>query len=265
MERQIVQYNKGWFSRTVLSLNTIVLAGVWVLGITLLISNQVLAQSEEVETFKTTSNGKTVICGLVDGDWVPGSVKRKSGKFVPLKDRLRSLKRRARKASASRRQAQRKKIKRLRSQLRQGLKVCRAGPTDSEETPESESPSPTKAPTATATPTGSDTDIPDSVSGDDQGSNGGQTGNFDDQGNVTTAGKAAFGIPSSLAANLTRGRQAYDSTCKSCHLQTGELGQGQSFSTLRQSLAGVPMFFTTTTLPDQTLADITAYLNRFNQ
>ncbi len=84
-------------------------------------------------------------------------------------------------------------------------------------------------------------------------------GNFDLNGNVTSAGKAAFGIPSSLSGNIGQGRSLYGSYCTGCHVER----TGKSFSYLRTSIAQSPMLFTSTEITDGMLAHITAFLNRY--
>ena len=84
-------------------------------------------------------------------------------------------------------------------------------------------------------------------------------GNFDLNGNVTNAGKIAFGIPSSLSGNITQGRTLYTSYCTGCHVER----TGRSFTNLRTSIAQSPMLFDSTQVTDGMLANITAFLNRF--
>lgn len=82
---------------------------------------------------------------------------------------------------------------------------------------------------------------------------------FTESGAVTTSGKVAFGIPAELDANLTDGKDVYDTKCFGCHNER----TNRTFSNLRLSTEKSPMFYTTLTLPDDELADLTAYLNRF--
>jgi hypothetical protein len=83
--------------------------------------------------------------------------------------------------------------------------------------------------------------------------------NFTGTGDVTASGKAVFKIPSNLTANISKGRALSASYC-SCH--TDKLGK--TFPVLRTSIAVAPMYFDSTQITDQMLADITAYLNRYN-
>ena len=85
------------------------------------------------------------------------------------------------------------------------------------------------------------------------------SGNFDNQGNVTDRGRSAFGIPNGVEGNITSGRIIVSSYC-TCHAER----IGRSFPRLRTSLAQAPMYFDASQMPDSMVANITAYLNRFN-
>ena len=85
------------------------------------------------------------------------------------------------------------------------------------------------------------------------------SGNFDSGGNVTAKGRTAFGIPNGLSGNITAGGSLTRSYC-SCHAER----IGRSFPSLRSAIAQSPMFFNSTQITDPMLANITAYLNRFN-
>ncbi len=85
------------------------------------------------------------------------------------------------------------------------------------------------------------------------------SGNFDSSGNVTAQGKSVFGIPASLSANVSQGKTANNLMCAGCH---GER-LNYSFTQLRSVTSASPMFFTSNDLSDATLANITAYLNRY--
>ena len=91
------------------------------------------------------------------------------------------------------------------------------------------------------------------------GPGGGAGGNFDSAGNVTAAGKIAFGIPANLSADITTGKAVYNSYCVGCHVEK----TGKSFSFLRTAIAQSPMLYDEAQIPDAKLAQITAYLNRF--
>jgi hypothetical protein len=84
-------------------------------------------------------------------------------------------------------------------------------------------------------------------------------GNFDAQGNVTVKGMAIFMIPAGLGANIERGKLVYDLNCTGCHVAK----TGRPFTTLRTKIAEAPMDFDSSEIPDASLADLTAYLNRF--
>lgn len=101
---------------------------------------------------------------------------------------------------------------------------------------------PTPQPTATVAPT--PTPVP---------------GNFDNEGNVTEAGKVLFGIPPNLSANISRGRIVQQNKCTGCHVER----VGWTFTAIRTNIKRPPMLFDEAQVPDPTLADLIAYLNRF--
>ncbi len=83
--------------------------------------------------------------------------------------------------------------------------------------------------------------------------------NFDNFGNTTSKGNLAFGIPSGIIGNITRGKSLSNSYC-TCHAER----TNYAFPTIRSKIALPPMEFDSTQITDSMLADLTAYLNRFN-
>ena len=102
----------------------------------------------------------------------------------------------------------------------------------------------TSTPTPTPTPTAEPTFEP---------------GNFDSNGNVTEQGKSLFEIPSHLSANISLGRDVYQSYCVGCHIEQ----VNRTFPYIRTSIANPPMNYNEIDLPDPELANLIAYLNRF--
>lgn len=86
-----------------------------------------------------------------------------------------------------------------------------------------------------------------------------EQGNFDGAGNLTAKGKIAFGVPDNLSGNITAGGAISRSYC-TCH----EERLGREFYSVRSAITQPPMSFTTGEISDQTLADLIAYLNRFD-
>jgi len=166
----------------------------------------------------------------------PGQAKRRSGTkllFTPYSTLVRNL---ARTKPGS---AQLTLFRQLASK---GKVACKSVPPAPTPTPGA-SPTATPAPVATATPTPAP-----------------QTGNFDAQGNVTAAGRVAFGIPSGVTANVSRGKTVAQSFCTGCHSEK----TNRTYSYLDQSIRSSPMLYDDSQLSrPQQLADLTAYLNRF--
>lgn len=152
--------------------------------------------------------------------------KMNRGAFVPFSTQVKKLKVKVRSARPPKKGKIRNKIKNLRAAIAAGKTMCAAGP------PLGGSPLP----------------LPPSL------------GNFDAQGNVTAAGKAVFGIPSALNGNIGMGRSIFESQC-SCH---GDM-LNRSMPEYRSAISQAPMYFSTSEITDQMLANLTAYLNRYRQ
>lgn len=82
---------------------------------------------------------------------------------------------------------------------------------------------------------------------------------FDALGNVTATGRQTLMIPEGLPANLYQGKVVFDRHCVGCH----EGQTNRTFPAYRTRTSQEPMFFTEEVLPDEELANLTAYLNRF--
>lgn len=80
-----------------------------------------------------------------------------------------------------------------------------------------------------------------------------QTGNFDADGNTS-----AFGIPSGLSGNISRGRNIWGAQCLSCHTVEKT---NRTYGQIKSSLRNQPSM-TFLSLSNQQIADLTAYLNR---
>jgi chorismate synthase len=152
--------------------------------------------------------------------------KMSRGAFVAYSSQVKKLKVSARSARAPKKTKLLTKIKNLRAAIAAGKESCASGP------PQGSSPTPT--------PSG--------------------LGNFDAQGNVTASGKALFGIPASMSGNIGVGRAIYTAQC-SCH---GDM-LNRSMPDYRSAISESPMFFSSSDVTDQMLADLTAYLNRYRQ
>lgn len=85
------------------------------------------------------------------------------------------------------------------------------------------------------------------------------SGNFDLNGNATTTGKTLFGIPLHLEANITQGRAVYETYCVGCHVER----TNYTFPVVREAIKQSPMLYDESQIPDQTLAHLIAYFNRF--
>ena len=199
--------------------------------------------------FDSKLNNKKIVCGgKINDQYVTGRTVALSNYtlFVPLSDDLKTTKAKLKSAkSAALKKKLQAKITKLKLRIKNENKICSAGPENNPGTSPGTQPtsaptpsSPTNTPAPTATPVIS--------------------GNFDSSGNVTSAGKIKFGIPSNLNANISSGRSIWNQTCAGCHSSEKT---GRSFSIYKSAIRGDPMFILDKT--DQDIANLTAYLRRF--
>lgn len=176
---------------------------------------------------------------------IPGVVKTKGDKllFTAYSESLRTLKLKKKVGLP----VSARKLREVKTLKKEGLGACTQVVPLPSQTP-TPTPAPTPEPGSTPTPTPTATPVPQ--------------GNFDLFGNVTEKGKAAFGIPSNFEASITTGKGVHDlKSCGGCHDQK----LNKSFSYLREKTKLSPMFYDENSLTDQELAQLTAYLNRFQQ
>ncbi len=124
------------------------------------------------------------------------------------------------------------------SRAQRQKKLCRPRPQNPKPTP-SASPSVSPSPTTSATPRPSSTPA---------------SGNFDANGNTT-----AFGIPAGLVGNKNAGSSVWTSKCSGCH-STEE--RNRTFPQIQGALS-IPVM-SGIQITDAQLANLVAYLNRFN-
>jgi len=192
------------------------------------------------QSFSTTDSiGKTVRCGSVGGRWVSGTfVAGSDTSFLPQSASIKALQVKAKKASGSAKTKLLTRIKAATKKRKSDDIVCAPG-MGGEVTP-------------TPTP----------ISSNPEPTDPGTIAYFDSSKNVTEEGKVLMKIPSQLVANLDRGKSLFLNTCNGCHSSRGE-PVNYTFDKLRMKIAISPMFFTTSSITDPQLADLTAYLNRF--
>ncbi|MBN8549556.1 MAG: hypothetical protein J0M12_09595 [Deltaproteobacteria bacterium] len=179
------------------------------------------------------SSGKSYLCAPSGSSYVSGKfVRYRFSSFSALMREIRIKMKSAQGASYAKLKSKRSKYKAAKAE---GDSACKNGP------PSSGGPTPTPQPgsTPTATPTPGAPQV--NFNGDE----------------VTSWGKSQFGIPQWLSANAARGASAWSTHCFGCHNPP----ENKGFGYVRQRISGSPMFFTTTEIPDSTLADLTAYLN----
>lgn len=207
----------------------------WLIAITFCLiasfSTGVLAQTTGAvyigsDSLRIVSSGSsTYSCALLANNWQSGNLDRKNSSFfLSYKVQIANLKKSIKRATGSKRTKLNAKLLVLKAKSKKAQAACNAFNNG-----------------------GSPTPTPSS------------TGNFTSNGDVSAAGKITFGIPSNLSANVTTGKNLHGMLCSGCHSDK----LGRSFNSLRNSISGSPMFFTSSDVTDSELANITAYLNRF--
>lgn len=170
-----------------------------------------------------------ITCGYVNGGWIPGDLRR-GNIFWSFKAQIRDNKLKQAQTTDTKRLNRLKRLANtLRTKQRQGNTACRNAD---------------QLPTPTPTPTPNP-----------------QTGScYDSQRNTS-----CFGIPSGVIGNEIRGQTLFQS-CAGCHSGSADGGRrNRPYPELTNALATIPQMrpfegsFT-----QQDIADIVAYLNRFN-
>lgn len=201
-------------------------------------------------------------CGLIGSRWVSGKLAKDGTTFTPYTNQLKSLKRSLQKAPLAKKNKINKQILSVTKLNRVGNKICISGPTVAPNTPTATSipvftstpvpATPTRTPSA-RTPTATSTATPTATAT--------PTPCFDSDGNTT-----CFGIPATFVGNIERGSALFD-TCNACHRRDDSDGQkrGRFFNQIKTAFTIIPAMQPYSSLStDQNVADITAYLNRFN-
>lgn len=251
--------------------------GTFILA-TAMLQNSAHAQAVKVlpgEVFVTEALTGKFTCAYIAPKWIPGKLKKDGVTFTSSESEVKKLTNKLAVTKDSNKQKTlQAKIAKLKTALKNGKAACKKGP-GSVITPPIE----TSVPGATKTP-GTVTTRPGSPTTPGTGNptvpGGIQTPapfgvptrtptpiptltstNFDSAGNVTEKGKTTFAIPSSLTANIEKGRLvSNNNSCTGCH---GEK-TSRSYTNLAGILPAAPMYIQ---LSSQDLANLTAYVNRF--
>jgi hypothetical protein len=181
------------------------------------------------QSFQIPDGKRVAFCGLFKSGWQP-ALKKSETRFVSVRSELRLLDKQIKKARDSRTRDKLIKPKTNYTALfSRTRKTCAAGPG---ETPPTQ---PTPTPTPTSPP---------------------GLGCFRPGGDVTPG---CFGIPPHLTGNINRGQSYFQRNCTGCHANRGIRSWSQvlgTFSRIPQMQPYRPA--------DPDLADVVAYLNRFN-
>jgi hypothetical protein len=191
--------------------------------------------SAQAQVYQLAVGSVTITCGASGSTYLAGALRKKTGPLT--KANFNTYRALARKAKADAKKAPTKKKKSKLQKLAASYTML----------DKSQSPQCASGPPGGGTPTPTPTP------------GGGSGSIFDSAGNLTLEGKTLLGIPTTLEANISRGRTVQQNNCVGCHVERSLY----TFTTLRVEIAESPMFFDLERMPDQALADLTAYLNRF--
>jgi hypothetical protein len=200
------------------------------------------------DQFYSVSDPKTkrdIDCSYQNKKVEPGTLKGTPARFRSFKIPIDTLKKKI--ARSTKKTSLQKQLKILQIEYTRLLQLCKNNlPAIPTPTPpaDSNAPSPTSTPTPTPTPTPS--------------SGGCQTGCYDSSRNTP-----CFNIPSSTKGNETRGLQLWAGNCAGCHSETSR--RNRLFGQINLALMTVPQMLPfSDNFNTQDIADLVAYLNRFN-
>jgi hypothetical protein len=183
------------------------------------------------QVFKIPDRNSTAYCGLTGTVWEP--VTKVQGTYRVVTLQIKDLKRRIAKASGSTKTSLQRKLKLLVSLRARTLSTCRQGIP----------PTPYPTPSATVAPPTPTISTICFVSGGD-----------------TKPG--CFGIPAPLIGNDPRGASLYQQQCYGCH-RSSKSAVAYNYTKLQSTFDRIPQMAPYRPAPQQ-LADLVAYVNRFN-
>ena len=208
----------------------------------LLIATTLLAtkRAGSDQVFQVENASGRFFCGNVSNKWVPGSL-TKGGDFLSLAQQISTLRAQIQKSTGTKRAKLIKKSNTLRALRQTRASACADGPPSDSATPTPESivtgrPTATSTARATASPTPSNSC-------------------FDANGNTS-----CFGIPNGIRGNKNSGSIIVNSDCSGCHNER----LNRTYQQITSSIQNVSQMTRFIDLPQQDIADIVAYLNRFN-
>lgn len=202
----------------------LIVSSIFILAPGLALANKGAVTVDPSEVFEATgSDGKSYTCAPVESDYLSG---KQSKKDATLFTTWKVLAQNKKKAARKKSGSKKVKLKKSSKKLKKKGKIGDAA--------------------CAAGPGGG-------------GGGGGETELCDSEGNVTEAGKTQYGIPSNLSASISGGSSVYEANCVGCHTEY----RNRTFTELREEIAKSPMLFDSTDIPDEALANITVYLNRF--
>jgi hypothetical protein len=214
----------------------------------LLLTGASRAPIDADDVFSIDSPTGDIVCGLVDDTYVPGRLGSENDEtsFRSFSQLIASIRQRLSKLSGAKLTKARKQMKSFTGLRRAQESTCRSGPPGG-----GGSNPPTGFPTAVPTFGGPPFFAPTPTPGLGPPAVGPDR-------NLTTQAKVLLGVPVALQANVDRGAAVHAQfNCNGCH----DTRLFYTFTSLRTNIARPPMFYTSALVPDQQLADLTAFLN----
>lgn len=189
-----------------------------------------VGEAQGTSAFQLMVGGKPLICALRAKGWET-MVRVSGGGLTSAQEQRRTVVRQLRKARGAKKLALERSRRSLNIIIARGKSRCRAGPNQP-------GAAPLIQPTPTPTPNpGFGCFVP---------------------GNNTSPG--CFGIPTPLSGNIERGQSFYQANCRACHVA---VKNNRTWNQVSVAFSNIPQM-NPFRPDDQTLADIVAYLNRFN-
>jgi len=202
-----------------------------------------LANSPVFEVYDS-KNKKTIACMKVNGRWEAGDRVKKGRSFVAYKDQIASLKKELKQQGTTPNRKKRitKNLQGLVEKLPAQKRLCKQNA--------GKKPSPAPTPVGTVTPGATPSATPTPKSGCSQA--------CFNQSRLTSC----FGIPSGTQGSETNGQYLW-ATCAGCHAESTR--RNRSFSSIRTAFQTIPQMIPfSSSFDTQDMADLAAYLNRYN-
>jgi hypothetical protein len=228
--------NDGYTKVSVMSFRAVCTMITCVSGVFMCIPRTASAASDSFELYDKRTK-QIIVCKKIQNSWEPGSFSEKSGKYTSFKALIKQINTRILRNSPKKKTLE-SQVKKLSKNLAPQQRLCRnAAPNTPKPTPTA---SGTQTPKPTATP---------------------QSGCSQSCYNSSRVTQC-FQIPSSVPGSETRGGTLW-SGCMGCHTESTH--RNRTYTQISAAFSSIPQMLPfASNYRSQDIADITAYLNRYN-